>query len=177
MDIRSRWPLILAIQIFAILTHPGAAYACGERCRMFELSSTRGILLNADDKPILNAKLIIRDASPSANGPAMYCARRGPVVLRTSTDGYGNFHLKGLHSGIYFITYMDPKEGESFLVELKGSNSSKRFRLSLFDDNGVCYVVDVEREVVKPPGWGDVRHCCAETIIIPDRSSPGRPRN
>jgi hypothetical protein len=169
MSICSRWPLILAIPLVALLAPVGTARACGERCRMFELSSTRGVLLTADEKPIPNARLIVRDASPSAKGPAMYCARRGQVVLKTATDGHGNFQLKGLHSGIYFVTYMDPKEGESFLVKLNSSNSPKQFRLTLFDNIGVCYVGDVEREVVKPAGWGDVlRRCCAETIIIPD---------
>jgi hypothetical protein len=89
--------------------------------------------------------------------------------LKTATDGHGNFHLKGLHRGRYFITYMDPKEGESFLVELKGSDSSKQFRLTLFNEIGVCYVVDVERQGVKPSGWRDVlKGCCSSTLVIPD---------
>lgn len=169
MGIRSRYPLFLVALIAALVTPLKAARACGERCRMFELSSAHGVLLNVDDKPVANAKLIIRDASPSANGPKMYCARRGPIVLKTKTDGNGNFQLKGLRSGTYFITYMDAKEGESFLVKFKRSNSRKQFHLTLFNEMGVCYVVDVERQVVKPSGWGDVlKTCCAETIIIPD---------
>ena len=167
MNILSRWPLILATLSATVVVPFNTARACGERCLLYELSSTRGVLLNADEKPIPNAKLIVRDASSSANGPAMYCARRGPILLKTATDRQGNFQLKGLHDGTYFITYMDSKDGESFLVELKGSNSPKRFHLNLFNDSGVCYVVDVEREVVKPPGWGDVlRSCCAEAIMI-----------
>jgi hypothetical protein len=164
-----RYPLILAASIVALVAPLRAAQACGEICRMFELSSKSGVLLDADEKPIANAKLIVRDASTSVSGPKMYCARRGPIVLKTGTDRNGNFLLKGLRSGTYFITYMDPKQGESFLVELKGSDSSKRFHLTLFNETGVCYVVDVERQAVKPPGWGDVlKSCCSATIIIPD---------
>lgn len=107
--------------------------------------------------PIPNAKLVVRDASPSANGPKTFCARKGPILLTTSTDKHGNFHLKGLHPGKYYITYIHPEDGQSFLVEIGRSDAAnKRLELSLFSPGGACYAEDIERNVTIPD-WGGIK--------------------
>ena len=108
-------------------------------------------------RPIPKAKLVVRDASPSAIGPDTFCARKGPTVLTTSTDRHGNFHLKGIRPGKYYVTYIDPKDGQSFLVEFgRSDDANKRLDLSLFRPGGVCYAEDIERNVTIPD-WGGIK--------------------
>lgn len=160
----SRLPILLVTIAFLLLVHPPPTRACQMVCVVYSVSSTRGVLMNHGDgqgerHPIPTARLIVRDASASANGPEVYCARKGPIVLETSTDKRGDFHLKGLHPGKYFVTYMNAENGQSFLVEIHRSNPFKllkRFNLPMFDGDGQCYAVDIERNVTIPD-WGGIR--------------------
>ncbi len=77
-------------------------------------------------------------------------------MLTTSTDKHGDFHLKGIHAGKYYITYIHLKDGQSFLVEIGGSDSSKKLELSLFLPGSECYAEDIERNVLIPD-WGGIK--------------------
>ncbi len=156
---RSRLAFVLGMIGLSLTMFSAPARSCQVVCVIYGTSSTRGVLIDNGDHgwpslPIAKAKIVVRDASPFATGPEVYCARKGPVVLTTSTDKHGNFNLKGIHPGKYFITYMDAQKGQSFLVEIGPSEgSNKRLRLSLFSPGGECYAVDVERNVTIPD-WG-----------------------
>jgi hypothetical protein len=139
---------------FLLAFSPQSAFSCGNRFRIYEVSTTRGALVDLDDRPIPNARLVIRDASLNASGPESCCgARRGPVVKRIKTDKRGFFDLRGLKIGTYWVTYMDPKEGESFIVDVKELNKGERFELGINHWIGsLCMTVDIERNATKPPG-------------------------
>jgi hypothetical protein len=136
------------------LGFPEPATPCVVACVEYQVSSTRGSLVDSEDHPMLNAEIIIRDASQKASGPEAPCnSRRGPVVKRIRTNEKGYFNLSGLQIGEYWVTYMDPKEGESFLINLTTRKGGKRFKLGVDHWEGsLCYVVDVERNESKPPG-------------------------
>lgn len=139
---------------FCIATFSQPASPCQMRCDIYEVSSTRGILVDLDDLPIKGARLIVREASPKAHGPEAICRTRfGHVVLKTKTNKKGYFDLQGLEVGLYWVTYMDPKEGESFLVQVTSLEGDRRFELGVNHWSGsLCYAVDVERNETKPPG-------------------------
>jgi hypothetical protein len=157
---RRRLALLIAIIAVTLSALPRSIHACQMSCILYGTSSTRGLLTRRSDedgafRPIANAKLVIRDASATANGPEAFCGRKGPIMLTTSTDKRGNFRFKGLRKGTYYVTYMDPKDGQSFWVELGRSDATKkRLELPLNDSGGVCYVVDIERNVTIPDVWG-----------------------
>ena len=154
----SRLAMLLAM--IALTAFPTSIRACQMMCIVYGTSGTRGVLTRRSDEDgasrrIANAKLVIRDASATANGPEAFCGRKGPIMLTTSTDKHGNFRFKGLRKGKYYVTYMDPKDGHSFVVELGGSDTTnKRLELTLNESGGVCYVVDIERNVTIPDIWG-----------------------
>jgi hypothetical protein len=160
----SRALRMLATAALVLAASAAPTHACSMACVIYGGYGTRGVLLDKDDgegnqRPIANAKLLVRDASPSADGPEVYCGRKGRIVLQTSTDKYGNFRLKGLHPGKYFVTYMNPEYGQSFLVEIHRSNPFKpfkRFDLPMFNGDGGCYAVDIERNVTIPD-WGGIK--------------------
>ena len=126
---------------------------CQMRCDIYEVSSTRGILVDLDNLPIKGARLIVREASPKAHGPEAICRTRfGHVVLKTKTNKKGYFDLQGLEVGLYWVTYMDPKEGESFLVQVTSLEGDRRFELGVNHWSGsLCYAVDVERNKRRSP--------------------------
>ena len=158
----SRIVLFLATIALSLVVCSAPTRGCQMSCEIYGSSGTRGVLFdNGDDqgkqRPIPNAKLIVRDASPSAKGPQAFCGRKGPIVLTTSTDKHGNFNLKGIHPGTYYITYMDTKDGQSFLVQIGRSDAAnKRLELSLFIPGGLCYAEDIERNVTIPD-WGGIK--------------------
>jgi hypothetical protein len=107
-----------------------------------------------DNLPIKNANLVVREAGLKAHGPVAFCNTRfGHVVLKTKTNRKGYFDLQGLEVGQYWVTYMDPKDGESFLVRITSLEGGKRFELGVNHWIGsLCGVPDVERNESKPPG-------------------------
>jgi hypothetical protein len=133
-------------------------FACQETCVWFEVSGTNFILQRFNpetraNSPVANAQMIVRDASPNARGQDAICARRGDIVRRIQTDSDGNFDLKGIHAGRYWITYIHPEDGQSFLVSIAGKQNKKRTELVTNNLNGACYVIDVEKNVTRPFGW------------------------
>jgi hypothetical protein len=149
--------ILMALAPFSLSVH-----ACTNVCVIYATAGTRGVLMESGalawpPRPIANAKLVVRDASPTAIGPETNCGRKGPIVLTTSTDKHGNFRLKGIHPGKYYITYLNPNDGQSFLVEFGSSDASrKRLKLSLFSPGGACWAEDIERNVLIPD-WGGIK--------------------
>ena len=107
-----------------------------------------GILEDSESKPLSNAQWIVGDA---ANGSKSICGKFGKVVMRLRTDVQGNFKLNRLPPGEYWVTYVDPQDGESFLIRLdKGRRSSGRLELQIDQLKGLRYLVDIERYATKP---------------------------
>jgi len=136
--------VILVILPFLLLS---SAVACQESCVEIVTSAKRAVLLDFDGNPIKNAIVIIRDALKGVHGS---CGNFGDVAKTTSTDSKGRFDLSLLKRGSYWITYMDEKNGESFLVTIDPKVGSKHaLDLSIDHLNGLCYLVDVERNRAK----------------------------
>lgn len=154
MQKRSRLMLMMGLWMAFTVGFALPAKACQESCVTIEVSGIRGTLVDREGRPIAGAKLIVRDAALTARGPEAWClTRRGPIVKKTKTDKRGNFDLKGLRPGEYWVTYMDRENGESFLLDVKEVSSRNRFELMVDSYGGFCYLVDVERIATKPPGW------------------------
>src|SRR5579864_3076572 len=98
---RSRVVMLAGTIAVVLAVNATPARGCQMTCVIYGSSGTRGVLMDNGDeqgkrRPIANAKLVVRDASPSAEGPQAFCGRKGPIVLTTSTDKHGNFKLKKL---------------------------------------------------------------------------------
>jgi hypothetical protein len=150
--------LAAATFLYAALLFP--TEACQETCVIFDGDKEFGRLENYDGSPIRKAKLTIRVASKNAKGPAVKPLgyRRGPVVKTVRTDSTGSFRIPRLQPGEYWITYRHETEGESFLVQVSGASNRGQLTLTINSWPGnACDVVDVERNALKPPDWGDGR--------------------
>ncbi len=119
---------------------------------MFATRSEYAVLEDFDGKPLRNAEVIVRDAS---NGEKCFGGRFGSIIGHFKTDKSGRLNLQRLKAGDYWITYMDPQKGESFLVSVGDARGPKEpLELQLDHFMNVCYLVDVERNATKPPtGW------------------------
>jgi hypothetical protein len=159
---RQRLVLLLGMAAISLAVRTAPVAACNNTCVIYRTAGARGVLMESEAeawpaRPIANAKLIVRDASPTAIGPETNCGRKGPIVLTTSTDKHGNFHLKGIHRGKYYITYVNAQHGQSFLVEFGSSEATKqRLELSLFSPGSACWAEDIERNVLIPD-WGGIK--------------------
>ena len=80
----------------------------------------------------------------------------GAIVREIRTDRRGRFTLAGLPPGTYWVTFLDATLGESFFVEIAPSPRAKPFDLRLRAWHGMCYLVDIERNVTIPV-WGKTR--------------------
>jgi hypothetical protein len=147
--------LLIGLSCLFIMFFSQSVSSCINMCEINEVSTTQGKLVDLDNLPIRGAELVVRDASEKSSGPKAYCAtRRGPVVMKIKTNSKGDFNLEGLKVGSYWVTYMDPKEGESFLVDIKSLRGGKRFELGVNHwAISRCFTVDIERNESKPPGW------------------------
>jgi len=152
-----------------LLAWPSLVTACQETpCILFEASGIYATLKDLYGKPVQGATLLIRDASPEARGPMTICSffegtaerimRRGPIAKRLGTDRDGDFDLRGLRPGYYWVTYMQKDQGESFLLQLTDSKGRSRFNLVVggYIRENRCYTIDIERNETKPPGWRQV---------------------
>jgi len=118
-------------------------------CVVITTKKKVGILEDSESKPLSKAQWIVGDA---ANGSKSICGKFGKVVMRLRTDVQGNFKLNRLPPGEYWVTYVDPQDGESFLIRLdKGRRSGGRLELQIDQRKGLCYLVDIERNATKPP--------------------------
>jgi hypothetical protein len=159
---RQRFALLLGMAAVTLALRPAPVAACQNVCVIYGTAGTRGVLMESGaqawpPRPISNAKLVVRDASPTAIGPETKCGRKGPIVMTTSTDKHGNFRLKGIHPGKYYITYLNSNDGQSFLVEFGSPDATKkRLKLSLFNPGGACWAEDIERNVLIPD-WGGIK--------------------
>lgn len=128
--------------------------ACQNECVVVQISAGRVLLHDQDEKAISGARIIVRSANPEAHGRRAFCSTRlGPIVKKLRTDRQGSFDLKGLKQGMHWVTYVDRENGESFLIEVQGFHKEVPV-LAINHFGGRCYLVDVERNVTKPPGWG-----------------------
>ncbi len=77
------------------------------------------------------------------------------MISHVWTDGRGRLDLSGLQPGQYWITYMNPQDGESFYVSIeKGKKPQSPLELQIDHFGGRCYLIDVERNETKPnTGW------------------------
>src|SRR5262249_16238195 len=120
---------------------------CQVECVEIVTSAKRAVLSDFDGKPIGKANVVIRDASRGVHGA---CGNFGDVVTTVTTNSNGRFQLSSLNTGIYWITYIDSKDGESFLVRIDPAAKSKHpLELSVDQLNGLCYLIDVERNKAK----------------------------
>ena len=144
---------LLTFPFFLMCSAP--LFGCQESCVIISTASKEATLMDAEGKILDNADLVIRDASKDAKGPDRYCSRFGPVIKRQRTNANGRVSLSDLSAGEYWLTYMDPKDGESFRISIRsGKRSRIPLELQLDRLGGRCYLVDVERNATKPPtGW------------------------
>jgi hypothetical protein len=146
--------LLAAIPIFLGTT--AAVRSCQVTCVEYDLSGRPILLLDAGGHPLAKAKLVLRDASPSATGPTILCAKKGQVVRRIKSDRTGHINLKRVKPGRYWLTYMDKNHGQSFLIDINSTipSDSEEAELAVarFDSNQ-CYLIDIERNTTFPPNW------------------------
>jgi hypothetical protein len=146
----TRLLIIAGIFFFGALS----TYACQESCRIIAANPVWVQLRDADGKELRNANVLIRHADVDEQGPKTFCnARKGRIAKRLRTNRQGKFDLRGLASGTYWITYLDKKNGESFLVTRVESLPARDLKLSIRSLAGLCYLVDIERNETIPPGW------------------------
>lgn len=138
-----------------VLLFAGAlAHACQESCRIIAANPLWARLLDAEGKELRHANVVIRHADLNEQGPKTFCgARKGRIAKQLKTNSRGKFDLRGLPAGTYWITYSDPKNGESFLVTRVDSLPAKDLKLSIRSLANFCYLVDIERNKTIPPGW------------------------
>ena len=107
------------------------ALACQNSCVIVEVESRRGELFvngSAGEQPLTDASIVVRSAP--ATKRRSYCgAAKGKVVKKLKTDSRGQFELGALPAGQYWITYIHPEDGESFLVQIGPHVEEKPFRL------------------------------------------------
>jgi hypothetical protein len=129
-------------------------FACQETCVVLETSARQALIEDRDGKPLGHVEVIIRDASKNAAGPECFCGRFGPIISHVFTDVHGGLDLRGLRPGHYWITYMNPEDGESFYVSIEnGKRTRVPIQLQIDHVGGRCYLIDMERNETKPVGW------------------------
>jgi hypothetical protein len=139
-----------------------STFACQEECRTYITKGDAQLSLSDGDqsKSLGDARVVIRSAESNGKFPETLCSFKdqrvvkGKVIRKIRTAQNGTFSLNNLRDGWYWVTYDDPANGESFLVEKDSqATNDERLTLSVNDFRNACYLVDVERNVTKPPGW------------------------
>jgi hypothetical protein len=121
---------------------------------VYEVKSGPARLEDYERIPKVNAKIVIREASAAAKGPeTVGGARKGRVVIRLKTGMRGEFIFPRLAPGRYWLTFVHPQDGESFYLEVTEGEGSEAMVFRVGNFGGRCYLVDIERNVTKPPGW------------------------
>ena len=145
---------VLAL-LFTATLFSVSVFACQVECVVLATSSKRVRFIGRDRKPLANAEVVIRDASKKAEGLQCFCGRFGPMVSHLWTDENGLLTFDELKPGEYWLTYMDPRAGESFYVSIEKEKSSRTpLELQIDHFANRCYLVDVERNETKPiGGW------------------------
>jgi hypothetical protein len=147
----------------AVLLMPAVGYGCQVSCVEYGFRTATAVLLSEEGQPLIRAHVLVRAASKDGTGPSAICGtKKGHVVAELTTDNLGQFELKGLREGQYWVTYLDDKDGESFLISIEGQEHVKRLKLGLNSLSGRCYLVDIERNVSKPPGATPVEREASE---------------
>jgi hypothetical protein len=141
--------------VFIAAAFSSPVFSCQVTCVSLATTAKQALFEDRDGRPLSNAEVIIRDASKTAEGPECFCGRFGPMISHVWTDGRGRLDLSGLQPGQYWITYMNPQDGESFYVSIeKGKKPQSPLELQIDHFGGRCYLIDVERNETKPnTGW------------------------
>ena len=128
------------------------AFACQETMIEYRLSD-RVIFADGQGKPLSGASVVVRKAFGPSTQHTGWGRPIGEVILRGRTDRNGKFSLKGLQGTSYWVTYNDQEKGESFLLVRGETQRFVELRLDSYVAHNVCYVVDIEHNTTKPPGW------------------------
>jgi hypothetical protein len=127
------------------------AFACQETTLEYPLAK-RIVLLDGDGKPLKGVSIVVREAFGETDLGTVWGAPIGKIVRRGITDQHGDLSLKGLQGEKFWVTYDDPKDGETFFL-VRQQKLSNSVQLNVNQLSGRCYLFDIEHNRTKPPGW------------------------
>ena len=138
---------LFLLAICALLT--SHAFAC--QVTVFEYPLAKKIvLLDAYGAPLKGASIVVREAFGQIELGTYWGFPIGKIVRRGMTDQSGNLSLRGLQGEKFWVTYDDPKDGETFFL-VRHQKLSNSVQLNINRWGGLCYLFDIEHNRTKPP--------------------------